>query len=175
MDWSKAKTVLIIALLIANLILGGAYLAQQHAGERDISGYSRNTEVYLCDRGVELRTSIPTQTPRLPVLFVSFEAGGPGYSEFGGLRVEGGATGETPAAASEGDTKQEIRPAASAALELANELGTEALTGLVIEEVELVYWVDSSSYDGAAREDTAVPAWRFTTNLGTFYLSAYDE
>ena len=46
---------------------------------------------------------------------------------------------------------------------------------LVIEDVELVYWVDSSSFDGAAREDTAVPSWKFSTDHGDFYLSAYDE
>ncbi len=175
MDWSKAKTVLIIGLLIANLALGGLYLAQQGQGERDVAAFAHNTEIYLANMGVDLETSLPLETPRLPVLFVTYGEGGDASREYGGLRVEGGAAGVSPAASSAGDTKQQVRPAASAALELANELGAEQLKGLVIEDVELVYWIDSGSFGGAATEDTAVPSWKFSTNLGDHYLSAYEE
>ena len=189
MDWSKAKTVLIIGLLITNLILGGAYISQRRSLETDGESFSANTAVYLERSGVVLGVPLPKETPRLPVLFVRLqdlsEEGGQsassGSADADGVYIYNGyevicdpSSGLGPVSVSAGETRQQVRPAAAAVLDLAGDLSSEELSGLVIEQIELVYWVDSGPLSSPALEDTAVPAWRFTTSRGSYYENAYE-
>jgi regulatory protein YycI of two-component signal transduction system YycFG len=71
MDWTKAKTILIIALLTTNLVLGGAL------GFRDFGVAAKENvplEDILADRNIFLETGVPENYPaKMPVLFVEYE------------------------------------------------------------------------------------------------------
>ena len=47
--------------------------------------------------------------------------------------------------------------------------------GLEIDEVSLVYWVDTSLSSEYALEDTAIPAWKFAGNRGCYYVEAFAQ
>ncbi|WP_324825638.1 two-component system regulatory protein YycI [Sinanaerobacter sp. ZZT-01] len=70
MDWTKAKTILIIALLITNLIFLTSYfftLKQPNFVENDVT---KNTEELLSAKKIYLEAEIPKKTPTMAVLSV---------------------------------------------------------------------------------------------------------
>jgi regulatory protein YycI of two-component signal transduction system YycFG len=61
MDWTKAKNILIIALLVTNLIIGAAYLGTVREKEREWEYQARSTASYLAALGVPRETGIPAK------------------------------------------------------------------------------------------------------------------
>lgn len=80
MDWAKAKTLLIIILLLLNGVLGIFYLNTRE--EKEL--YTASPEIIgelntrLDNFGIELSTEIPEEMPELGTLSVQYEEGNPG-------------------------------------------------------------------------------------------------
>ena len=74
MDWTKAKTILIIAFLITNVFLGTHLLSAQsrQTGSVVDETYVQQTLNFLADQGVVLETEIPRQAPSLSSVTVSY-------------------------------------------------------------------------------------------------------
>lgn len=74
MDWSKAKNILIAALLITNLILGTAiYRTTTGSGGSEQEGIKQNTILLLGEHGIYVEEEqVPERTERLPVLSVRY-------------------------------------------------------------------------------------------------------
>ena len=183
MDWSKAKTLLIVALLVTDLVLGGFLLhgkTVQRQNERKAAEIIGN---YLVDLGAELNCELADDSRMLPVLFISFPEGRDTseYSEEAELYyneipvIVSGYVSGTPTLDAEGASRGDIRPSAYAAAEVAGELmagGRSDLSGLSIDSIDLVYWL---YYSGSGTSDTAFPYWRFNTSEGAYFVSAYYE
>ena len=73
MDWTKAKNILIMALLITNLILGFIYFVDMRQGEVRRTNVMEDTVALLKSHGISISTDIPVFTKRMPVLFVRCE------------------------------------------------------------------------------------------------------
>lgn len=72
MDWSKAKTILILVLIVANIILGTIiYRSDKIANEPDES--IEFVEKYLDGKDIDVNTSIPLENGVLNSLNVRFE------------------------------------------------------------------------------------------------------
>ena len=188
MDWSKAKSLIIAALLVTDLVLGGFLLSSFVKNERTEREAAANVKAYIENLGAQLECGLPDDERRLPVLFMSFgeaESGSTpsGVSASGGalyykgipIVVENSEEGITPQVDSIGASRGDIRPSAYAAAELAGDLlaeGREDLSGLVIKDVYLVYWLYNSGSDAS---DTAFPFWCFDTDDTLYYVSAFYE
>ena len=72
MDWTKAKTILIIALLLTNFVLAGAYLLQNVQFE-DEAEMQDATIKLLAEKNIFLDTPIPVERPKMPKLTVQFD------------------------------------------------------------------------------------------------------
>lgn len=171
MDWSKAKTIIIIALLITNLILGG-FLVNDHM--RDVNTEKEaaaSAESYLAERGITLSCRIPASATRLPVLFVDFEEEAAKKDLFykGYPLCISGESEIQAASLHAGDVKAKVCGAAAAVIRAV--VQNDAIRE--IREIRLVYWVDRSGYTEAG-EDTAFPAWYIDTDAGTFYIEALN-
>ena len=73
MDYSKAKNIMIVLLLVANIALGASYIGRQNDARQARADAAANTERYLTQLGVELETEIPVDTAMMPVLYVRIE------------------------------------------------------------------------------------------------------
>lgn len=72
MDWSKAKTILIFVLIVANIILGTIiYRNDKIANEPDES--IKFVEEYLAEKDIHVNTEIPRANGVLNSLYVRFE------------------------------------------------------------------------------------------------------
>lgn len=176
MDWSKAKTILIIALLITNVIIGGVYLNGKNKEEEALTNAARNAVAYAESHGVSISCQLPAEKKKLPVLFVSLERGASdGKCIYKGISVEADEnfTG-TIVPESQGDADGELISAADALLKLIDSLGEKA-NSLAIDDVSVVYWLDLSLSDDAAAKDTAIPTWKFSGPSGVYYIEAFGE
>lgn len=72
MDWSKAKTILIIALIIVNLIVGSLFLIEKKE-ERSQEFDESEVISKLNQKGIELDVDIPTGKNELKGLVVEYE------------------------------------------------------------------------------------------------------
>ena len=74
MDWSKAKNILIVALLITNLILGLAiYSGRDTYGGYDAAEVRNNTVLLLKEHGIFVEEEIiPERVERLPIMSVRY-------------------------------------------------------------------------------------------------------
>jgi regulatory protein YycI of two-component signal transduction system YycFG len=72
MDWTKAKTILIVALLVTNLVLAGAYLFQNIKFD-DEAEMQDATIKLLAAKNIYLDTKIPEEQPKMPKLTVQFD------------------------------------------------------------------------------------------------------
>ncbi len=70
MDWTKAKTILIIALLITNIIFISSYFITSQQGDFLENNVIKNTETLLETKNIHLKTEIPTKIPTMAVLSV---------------------------------------------------------------------------------------------------------
>lgn len=179
MDWYKAKTVLIIALLITCLILGGVLLLRNRAELKADKDAADAVLEYLKNQGVSVNCDLPLERPSLPVLFVELMSGnkdGEVLSEYKGLPVESNLSGSVPVLSSEGDKKAKIRTAGSALLSACTEgeggVGVRSIKGLSINSVKLVYYVGAQS-EAVGAKDTAIPCWKIETDRGSYYINAY--
>ncbi|WP_219834651.1 two-component system regulatory protein YycI [Paenibacillus sp. R14(2021)] len=68
MDWGRAKSVLIIAFLLLNLVLGYQLWSNIREGLRtstDVSDLRPETQALMKEKQIKLGTSIPSETPEL--------------------------------------------------------------------------------------------------------------
>lgn len=74
MDWTKAKSILIIALLITDLMLAGMFYLQhtQRSASFDSTEIENTIEV-LQNRNIFVDVEIPERVPKMSVLFVKYE------------------------------------------------------------------------------------------------------
>jgi hypothetical protein len=77
-----------------------------------------------------------------------------------------------------GKTKREVMPISSALIRFMNKIkeGPDKDSNIVINGIELVYWLDTSALDlNSPVTDTAFPAWKFTYNNGeVIHIGAFE-
>ena len=73
MDWTKAKTILIVALIVTNIVLIATYLYQNNGFESDDQEMQEVTIKLLESKGIYVETDIPEEHPRMPKLTVQFD------------------------------------------------------------------------------------------------------
>ena len=74
MDWSKAKTILIVALLITNIFLAYFLYGEQEVGNAVLNPeFIEETEELLGRNGIVLQSDLPTETGQLYNLTVEYE------------------------------------------------------------------------------------------------------
>lgn len=73
MDWTKAKTILIVALLLTDCVLGGIFYFQYTGRDVSPKAEIEDTVAILADHQIFVNTEIPEKAPRMPVLFVKYE------------------------------------------------------------------------------------------------------
>lgn len=79
MDWSKAKTILIVALLITNIFLAYFLFGGEEAGNAVLDPeFLEETEELLGRNGIVLETDVPVETDQLYNLTVEYEEMLPG-------------------------------------------------------------------------------------------------
>lgn len=70
MDWTKAKSLMIIALLLTNIMLVSVYFFQQSRNDIAQDSVTRNTISLLESKNIYVESDIPEQKKRMPVLSV---------------------------------------------------------------------------------------------------------
>ena len=70
MDWSKAKNIIIAALLIANLMIGGNLLAQRNMERQQIRQQAADPGAFLEQAGITIDADVPQEAERMPVIFL---------------------------------------------------------------------------------------------------------
>jgi hypothetical protein len=93
MDWTKAKNILIVALLVTNLVLLGAYVLRDIRSDGDDDATLRRI---LTEYNVFLETELPKQPDSMAVLYVQPEA----YDE---VRVAQALAEQTPPTGADDD------------------------------------------------------------------------
>ena len=180
MDWSKAKSILIIALVITNVIIASLYFGQLREERLQSEAAAKSAAEYVADRGAVLYCSIPTKDIKLPVLFVSFsedaKAGELRYKNYP-VEISGEGYG-VPVSYSTGEAEGSVASASSALVSFVSGFDMASIPSgdvLAISDISLVYWINRSGFSASAEEDTAVPAWKITTSGGVFYVNAFSE
>ena len=177
MDWSKAKTIIIIALLITNVFMGSMYISEQKEDQKERELAAESAVRYAQERGVTVRAELPSELKKLPVLFVNLNYEGTGeHHNHKGIPVE--SSGDADAEIipeSEGETSGQLITSSNALIKLLDGFDGDIPEGLDIDRVSLVYWVDMSLNTGYALEDTAVPAWKFESGADCYYIEAFAE
>lgn len=176
MDWSKAKNIIIAALIAANLFLGFEYYNQVSDSAKAEEDAVRTTESYLQYMGIELNCSIPAEREKLPVVFVNIEEGRSEETSKDGIAiVVTGAQGLCAVPTDTGDTRAQVISASEAVRRFTSMLPSEELKGLSIEGIRLVYRVDRAGLGMEQKHDTAVPAWEITSNGSVCYIEGFDN
>ena len=177
MDWSKAKTIIIVALLLTNLFMGSVYLSESKEAAQERRLAAESAVKYAAQKGVTVSAELPVDIRKLPVLFVSFDySGSKEIHTHKGLPVE--ASGDFAAEIipeSAGDTNGQLITASEALIKLLDGSGGSVSAGTDIDKVSLVYWVDTSLSAEYALEDTAIPAWKFESGSDCYYIEAFAE
>ncbi|HWQ79388.1 MAG TPA: two-component system regulatory protein YycI [Anaerovoracaceae bacterium] len=73
MDWTKAKTILIVALVVTNLVLIATYFTQNNRFENDEKKMEDVTIKLLEEKNIFVETDIPEERPRMARLTVQFD------------------------------------------------------------------------------------------------------
>ena len=73
MDWTKAKSILIVALIVTNLILVGAYYFQNNDLDENEAEMREVTIKLLEDKNIFVKTDIPLEHHRMPKLTVKYD------------------------------------------------------------------------------------------------------
>lgn len=73
MDWTKAKSILIVALVVTNLILITTYFFQNERFEDDEKEMQDVTIKLLEEKNIFVKTDIPDGHPRMPKLTVQYD------------------------------------------------------------------------------------------------------
>ena len=179
MDWSKAKNILIIALLLTNLALGGFYFAKRSDADRSAERAAEYAAEYAQAEGLRLECELPAEAPKLPVLFVSvyYEEPDAAVHSYKGIPVEADTQLDVELIPNQpGETAGSVISAADALLKLIQEHGEELRDpAAAIRSVELVYLIDEFDLNERTLEDTAVPAWKFSAGGRSFFIKAYGN
>lgn len=243
MDWTKAKTILIAALLATNLILIGVYGLLASADGSTDQELETETIALLEDKGIFIKENLPPKHSDMPVLSVEYdrldstlleqqlwaqipidendrsrqsmlELANSFIDKCGVLtdtveldRIE--QTGQTATVTYRnlyqgilvedsymictieggqvvtldrywlrpvgfGKTKRETISASAALISIVSE--KHELESIMVEKVEMVYWLDPTNYGGENTvSDTAFPTWKVTYNEDqVIYVPAYQ-
>ncbi len=73
MDWTKAKNILIVALLITNIVLVFTYVFANKSLESENEEFTKDTIKLLASKNIFIETEIPGQVSRMPVLIVEYD------------------------------------------------------------------------------------------------------
>ena len=176
MDWSKAKTILILALLIVCMVLSGILISRRVSENRANIRAIEDTKEYLKTIHAELNAEIPNNRPSLPVLFVEYDKSSEEeltYKTYKVFTASGDSKGLV--LQSEGKEKAKVISASSALLKVVTE--PTDYSGIInIKAIDLVYYIDVDTTKGeSVGNDTAIPYWRIETNLGLRYINAYAQ
>ena len=175
MNWSKAKTILIIALIVCNLFLLQNYLSIEQAEEDRIIESTESAVEYIENQGIKVNCEIPKKTMSLPVITVKLyagdSAGGLCRIDVDGTALElwGVSDAESIELITKTDNEIEVLPAYTALLKSLESINDE------IDGIELIYFVDRAAYAGEAGEDTALPYWKVSSGTNSYYYSAFSE
>ena len=177
MDWSKAKNIIIAALLVANLMIGGNLWKQYSAEQTQLRLAAEETVAFLEAAGMQIDAPLPGQEKKLPVLFLRLHKDGEALTETQykdyPIVVEG--SGISYEIAGTGQQAAQTITAAEALLKLYARLSAErSVQGMRVEEIDLVYLLSPEAASYAA-QDTASPAWRIRVDGRTYYVDAYGE
>ncbi|NMA93329.1 MAG: hypothetical protein GX975_01560 [Clostridiales bacterium] len=177
MDWSKAKNLIIAALIVTNLLIGWQYLSMLHAEGARADKNIQSACEFLEEQGMKVSADIPVSSEKLPVLFVSIDRESEDADdeiEYKGrpLIVRGGKA--SVRLLEPGQQAAWTISASEALLKLYAQLSQEGsfYSGMEVKSADLVYLLSLGDSQSAA-EDTAVPAWRIVTSGGTYYIDAY--
>ena len=173
MDWSKAKNILIIALIITNVILGKTYIDKERDKLDKIYQATDAAIEYIENRGVEINCAVPRDVQDVSVLTLRFRDGGEGglaRTKYKDIPIEiiGLSSSDYIELIQEKAVTVEILPAYTALLQSLDDI-TE-----YIDDVELIYLVDHTEYFGAG-EDTAFPYWKLSSGDSSYYYAAFSE
>ena len=174
MDWSRAKNILIIALVIANLMLGRSYLNKEREKQEQISTATDYAIEYIENRGINISCAVPRETEDLTVITLQFKPGenigGLARTSFEGIPVEilGLSSAEYIEVIRKTDVVIETIPAYTALLQSLEDIHSE------IDDIELIYLVDHTEYSGAG-QDTAFPYWKISSGHSSYYYNAFLE
>lgn len=72
MDWTKAKTILIMALLMTNVFLVGLYMISNAGNESDDIQIQADTVALLEEKNIFVNTGLPVGHQKMPMLNVEF-------------------------------------------------------------------------------------------------------
>ncbi|SHI16368.1 hypothetical protein [Sporanaerobacter acetigenes] len=74
MDWSKAKTILIIAFIVTNLLLAHVLFDNENIDEPTIKeGFIENAVGLLQSKNIKVNCKIPNTQPSLSMMNVEYE------------------------------------------------------------------------------------------------------
>ena len=73
MDWTKAKSILIAALIVTNLVLIFTYLNQNKSFDSNEKEMQKVTVKLLKERNIYLETEIPSEHKKMPKLTVRYD------------------------------------------------------------------------------------------------------
>lgn len=74
MDWSKAKTILIVSFILVNIILGyNLFLVNSDANNAVNELFEEDVVALLANKNIRLDTEIPKDTEDIPTLLVEYE------------------------------------------------------------------------------------------------------
>ncbi len=175
MDWSRAKNILIIALIICNLVLGGIYVSQVKAEADKILQLTDNAVEYMQSRGIKISCEVPTSVDDISVIRLRFKAGdsagGLSRTEFDGIPLEivGLKSSSFIESIQATDIVIDVLPAYTALLKSMDSITDE------VDDLELIYLVDRAAYAGEAGEDTALPYWKVSSGGNSYYYAAFAE
>jgi len=156
MNWSKAKTILIIALLVTDLFLIFTY-GKFGFGSDEFRDYKALSE-FLAQKNIFVDAGIiPKEHKDMAVQFVQKE-------------------GDELKAIGFHDKKQKTISAAQGLLLFMTQ--NEKEEAVYIESINMVYWLDESNLntETAVSADTAFPVWKIVYNGGEVsYIDAFEH
>ena len=237
MDWTKAKTILIVALLVTNIFLVILYVI---VNDKDQAGDTlfEETIALLEDKQIYIKGNLPVEHLKMPVLRVEYDQWDEELinrklliqspvdktpieivetflkgcdvwdqgividrveenedstiiffkNEYEGVPIEDSYIASTVKDGviteierfwlnplGKGKSKKATISASAALIDLMR--SKDSKTSIVVESMEMVYWLDPSGYIAeTAISDTALPAWKITYNGGKIkYVPAYSD
>jgi hypothetical protein len=244
MDWTKAKSIIIAALLVTNLFLIVTYRIIQVEDVPTEEMLQSETIALLEAKNIYVEGPLPTKHPKMPVLSVEYDRLDSSYFQeliwqqtplddshrsresilqmtedflrkcgiwganveldrieqkgqtsivsyrnvYQGMKVEdsyiictvqGGQVTEIDRywlnPVELGKTKKATMSASAALISFMSE--KHKAGSILVEKIEMVYWLDSTEYDGETTiSDTAFPSWKITYNGGQVkHIRAYTE
>ena len=175
MDWARAKSILIIALIICIAILSSIYVGQIKAENDKLAELTQNAIEYIEKKGINVNCAVPTDVPDMSVITLKFiagdSAGGLCRTGFDGMPLEivGLKSSSFVESIQRTGIELKVLPAYTALLKSLESVTEE------IDDLELIYLVDRSAYAGEAGEDTALPYWKLSSGGNSYYYAAYTE